>query len=139
MLNKVLLIGRLVKDPQLVYLPSGDKVLNLVVVYNNVRKVNDEFKEEPYFFNVSAYGKAVDTLTSLTSLLNKGDMVLVEGKLVQDRWTDKEGKNRTTVRISAQRIRLVQKPKQEQEQEKTEEERVEKEQDVFTEEDELSF
>jgi single stranded DNA-binding protein len=55
--NKVILIGRLVKEPQTVMLPSGSQVSNLVIAYNRRYKAGDqEWKEETHFFEVKVFG-----------------------------------------------------------------------------------
>ncbi|MCS7285266.1 MAG: single-stranded DNA-binding protein, partial [Hydrogenobacter thermophilus] len=57
MLNKVLIIGRLTKDPSVRYLPSGSQITEFSIAYNRRYKVGDDWKEESHFFDVKAYGK----------------------------------------------------------------------------------
>ncbi len=111
MLNKVLLVGRLVRDPVIRYLPSGMPVTEFSVVYNRRYKVNEEWKEESHFFDIKAYGKFAE---GLVERLSKGYMVIVEGRLSQERWTSSEGEPRTKVRIVAESVKIVSKPKSEQ-------------------------
>ncbi len=111
MLNKVLLIGRLTRDPVVRYLPSGNSVAEFSIAYNRRYKVGEDWREESHFFDVKAYGKLAE---NLTARISKGYTVVIEGRLVQDRWTDKEGKAQSKVRISAEAVRIINKPKMEE-------------------------
>ena len=104
--NKVILIGRLVKEPQTVMLPSGSQVSNLVIAYNRRYKAGDqEWKEETHFFEVKVFGKLEE---NIIPQLEKGDLILVEGRLHQDRWEDREsGKTRSKVRIVALTVKVI--------------------------------
>jgi single-strand binding protein len=135
MLNKVIIIGNLVRDPSIIYLPSGTQVAEFSIAYNRRFKVRDEWREETHFFDVRAYGRLAE---SLSTRLFKGYTVVIEGRLSQDRWTDKEGKNQSRVRIVAESVRIVRKPKME---EPIEEEVLPKDMEnpFPSEEDELSF
>ncbi|SHK41006.1 single-stranded DNA-binding protein [Thermocrinis minervae] len=108
MLNKVLIIGRLTGDPTFQYLPSGAKVAEFTLAYNRRYKVGEEWKEESHFFDVRAYGRLAE---DLPTKLSKGYLVVVEGRLTQHRWIDKEGNKRSKVRIIAESVRIISKPK----------------------------
>ncbi|MEZ0360486.1 MAG: single-stranded DNA-binding protein [Hydrogenobacter sp.] len=108
MLNKVLIIGRLTKDPVVRYLPSGSQTTEFSIAYNRRYKVGEEWKEESHFFDVKAYGKLAE---NLGTKISKGYTVVIEGRLTQDRWTDKEGKAQSRVRIVAEAVRIINKPK----------------------------
>ena len=110
MLNRVIIIGRLTKDPVVRYLPSGTQVAEFVLAYNRRYMVGEEWKEESHFFDVKAYGKLAE---NLGVRISKGYTVVVEGRLVQDRWTDKEGNVQSRVRIVAEGVRIINKPKME--------------------------
>jgi len=150
MLNKVLLIGRLTKDPIITYLPSGTPIVEFTIAYNRRYKdKNGEWKEESYFFDVKGYGKSAENWGTRFS---KGFLVLVEGRLVQEKW-EREGKVYSKVRIIAESVKLVGKPKGIEEQiEVSEEEETlssieedikratyEEEETPFGEEDEIPF
>jgi len=107
MINKVILIGRLTKDPELRILPSGNKTIDISIAYNRNYKVNNEWKEEAHYFDVKAYGTLADRLSTQIS---KGYMILVEGRLAQDRWTSQDGKNMSKVSIVAESIKIISKP-----------------------------
>jgi single-strand DNA-binding protein len=110
MLNKVLIIGNLVRDPVINFLPSGTQVVEFSIAYNRRFKVNDEWREETHYFDVRAYGRLAETLGTR---LSKGYMVVIEGSLRQDRWIDKEGRPQSKVRIIAHAVRIIRKPRAE--------------------------
>ncbi len=119
MLNKVLLIGRLTRDPVITYLPSGTPVVEFTVAYNRRYKdQSGEWREESHFFDVKAYGKSAEDWGTRFS---KGYLVLVEGRLVQEKW-EKEGKTFSKVRIVAESVKLVSRPKGAEEQPEVSEE-----------------
>ncbi|WP_457622029.1 single-stranded DNA-binding protein [Persephonella sp.] len=117
MLNKVFLIGRLTRDPEIRFLPSGSQVTSFSVAVNRSYKVNNEWKEETYFFDVEAFGYLAERLGKQ---LNKGTQILIEGQLRQDRWETAGGDKRTKVKIVADKVSVLS-PKGEKT-EKTEEE-----------------
>ncbi|MFN3870704.1 MAG: single-stranded DNA-binding protein [Aquificaceae bacterium] len=110
MLNRVIIIGRLVKDPAIRYFTSGTQLVEFSIVYSRRYMVGETWKEERHFFDVRAYGKLAE---SISTRLSKGYTVVIEGRLVQDRWQDKEGNARSRVRILADAVRIINKPKME--------------------------
>ncbi len=144
MLNKVLLIGRLTGDPVIRYLPSGSPVTEFGVAWNRRYRVDEEWKEESHFFDVKAYGKLAE---DLAARLSKGYQVIIEGRLTQDRWTGQDGKSYSKVRIVAEAVRIIRKPRIEEVEEeeiptpeKIEEElKALEEKKPFDEEDEIPF
>ncbi len=108
MLNRVIIIGRLIRDPILRYLPSGTQVVEFPIAYNRRYMVNDTWREESHFFEVKAYGKFAENLSNRVS---KGYTVVIEGRLVQDRWVDRDGRTQSKIRILAESVRIINKPK----------------------------
>jgi len=104
--NKVILVGRLVREPETVMLPSGTQVANLVLAYNrNYKDQSGQWKEESHFFEIKVFGWLVE---KVIPNLGKGDLVLIEGRLQQDKWLDKQsGEPRSKVRIVASEIKLL--------------------------------
>ena len=104
--NRVILVGRLVREPETVMLPSGTQVANLVLAYNrNYKDQSGQWKEESHFFEIKAFGWIVERVIPN---LGKGDLVLIEGRLQQDKWLDKQsGEPRSKVRIVASDIKLL--------------------------------
>ena len=107
MLNKVLLIGRLTRNPEVRFFPSGTAKTSFSIAYNEKYKdKNDEWKEEPHYFDVETYGALADRLGKT---LSKGYQVLIEGRLAQQRW-EKDGEKRSKVVIVANRVVILSKP-----------------------------
>jgi single-strand DNA-binding protein len=96
MLNQVKLEGRLTNDP---VVKNGGKILSFSVAINEkyVAK-NGEEKMLTSFFDIEAVGQ------SASVTLKKGDTVLIEGKLRQDRWETPSGEKRSKIKIIAFRI-----------------------------------
>ncbi len=137
MLNKVFLIGRLTQDPTIRYLPnSGNAVTEFTVAYNRRYRSGDEWKEESHFFEVKAFGKLAE---DLSTRLSKGYMVLIEGRLSQDKWTNQEGKPVSRVRIVAESVKLISKPKTAEEETEETAPQTEDLSETFSEEDEIPF
>jgi len=108
MLNRVMLIGRLTRDPEVRFLPSGMQVTSFSVAVNrNFKDKNGEWREETSFFDIESYGKLAERLGTQ---LGKGYQILIEGSLRQDRWESPSGEKRSKVKIVADRIALIAKP-----------------------------
>ncbi|EKD90321.1 MAG: hypothetical protein ACD_31C00016G0002, partial [uncultured bacterium] len=92
-LNKVSLLGNLVRDPALRVLPSGQKVASFSVATNHTWKdiKTKEKRENVEYHNVIAWGKLSEIISRY---LKKGDKVYLEGRLQTRNWTDKEGNKR---------------------------------------------
>ena len=105
-LNKVLLAGRLTRDPELRYLPSGSAVCNMgLAVSRRYRTKEGEQREETMFINVETWNKSAEYCGEN---LKKGRPVLVEGSLKSDEWEDKTtGQKRTTIKVNAVRVNIL--------------------------------
>lgn len=107
MLNKVMLIGRITRKPEVRFLPSGMQVTSFSIAVNKKFKdKSGEWKEEAHFFDVDTFGKLAERVGSL----DKGYQILIEGELRQERWEDKNNEKRSKVKIVANRIALIGKP-----------------------------
>ena len=103
--NKVFLAGRLTRDPELRYLPSGMPVCKLGLAVSRFYKTKEgEKREETLFINVTAWGKSGEYCNEN---LRKGRPVLVEGQLRSNEYVDKEGQKRTSFEISSERIQSL--------------------------------
>ncbi|OGR43853.1 MAG: hypothetical protein A2X35_09080 [Elusimicrobia bacterium GWA2_61_42] len=94
-LNKVMLIGRLTRDPEVTEFKNGGKVANLGFAVHNRRKnaQTGEWEETPVWLNLKAYNHEPGRkLADLAGLLKKGRQVFVEGHLVLEQWDGKEDK-----------------------------------------------
>ena len=98
MTNITILTGRITKDLEL-------RQAGQTTVTNFSLAVDNPFKKDDVsFFDVVAFGKTAELLNNYCS---KGSKILVEGNLKQDRFTDKEGNNRSVVRVIANRIEFL--------------------------------
>ncbi len=106
MLNKVFLIGRLTRDPEIRFLPSGTQVTTFTLAVNRAYKTKDssDWKEETYFFDVEAFGYLAERLGKQ---LNKGTQVLIEGQLRQDKWETPSGEKRSRIKIVADKVNIL--------------------------------
>jgi single-strand DNA-binding protein len=102
-LNRVFLAGRLTRDPELRYLPSGMAVCKLGVANSRHYKTKDgERREETVFVDVTVWDRPAEWIGER---LRKGRPVLVEGTLRQNEWEDKAtGQKRTKLDIRADRV-----------------------------------
>ncbi|MCX8059927.1 MAG: single-stranded DNA-binding protein [Aquificaceae bacterium] len=111
------MIGRLTDDPKTRHVsdkPDRGTIVEFSIAYNRRYPVGEEGKEESHFFDVKAFGRLAQ---SLGERLLKGYLVVLEGRLVQEKWTDREGKHQTKVRIVAESVKIISKPKGESVQE----------------------
>lgn len=105
-LNVVILIGRVVMDPDLRYTPKGTAVLNFRIAVNRryKDKATDEWKEETSFFNVNAWGQQAERLSET---MKKGSAVLIEGQLRSRSYDTQAGDKRYVVEIWANRVQVL--------------------------------
>lgn len=103
--NKVFLAGRLTRDPELRYLPSGMAVCKMGLAVSRVYKTKDgEKREETMFINVQTWGK---TAEYNNEYLRKGRPVLVEGQLRSNDFEDKSGQKRSVIEVNADRVQQL--------------------------------
>ncbi len=102
-INTVFLMGRLGRDPEIKYLPSGTAVANLNVAtnYSKKDKEKDEWISETVWHSVKIFGKVVD---SYVSKFKKGDIVVVQGTIREDTWEDSEGNKKYKKYVLANNI-----------------------------------
>lgn len=102
--NSVTIIGRLTRDAEQRFTASGISNVNFSIAVNRSVKKGDEWTDEASFFDVSLWGKIGEIIVQY---LTKGKQIAVVGSLRQDRWTDKEGANRSKVVINAETVQLL--------------------------------
>jgi single-strand DNA-binding protein len=103
--NKVILIGNLGADPEVRYLPSGDAVTNIRLATSETWKdKNGEKQERTEWHRVAFFGKLAEIAGEY---LKKGSQVYVEGSLRTRKWQDKEGQDRYTTEIVAERMQML--------------------------------
>lgn len=106
-LNKVLLIGRLTRDPDLRALQSGTHVLNFGIAVNRRFQDKDgEWQDDTAFVQIVEWGKAAP---HHADLLHKGSSVLVEGRISTRQYEDKGGNKRSSTEIVALSVQCLDK------------------------------
>ncbi len=104
-MNKIILIGRLGKDPELQVTPDGTPVTKFTLAVNRYSKTSSgERKEETDWFNVSAWRQLAETCEKY---LHKGSKVYVEGRLTQRKYTDREGVQRTSIDVTITEMEML--------------------------------
>ena len=102
-LNSVNIMGNLTRDPEMKYLPSGKAVCSLSIANNRIYTKNSEKVTEVSYFDVDVWGPAAE---NCSKYLTKGNGIIVEGRLRQDRW-EKDGKAQSRVRITANAVHFM--------------------------------
>lgn len=97
-LNKVQLIGRLGKDPEIRTLNSGDRVATLRIATSErwKDKQSGEQKEHTEWHSVSVFGGVVKVIEDYVS---KGDNIYIEGQLTTRKWQDQSGQDRYSTEV----------------------------------------
>ena len=103
MFSKVILIGRLTKDPELRYTPKGTPVASFSLAINYRYKQNDEKKDETTFIDIVVFGKPAEFCGQY---LNKGSAVIVDGRLQQRRW-ESDGQQKSKIEVVAQSVNFL--------------------------------
>ena len=93
MYNKTIMVGRLTRDIELRYLPSGAAVAKSSIATSHSYKTQDcQKKEESCFLDFNIFGRTAEVANQY---LRKGSKVLLEGRLVLEQWTGQDGANRS--------------------------------------------
>ncbi|MBN2160899.1 MAG: single-stranded DNA-binding protein [Spirochaetes bacterium] len=108
-LNKVILIGRLTKDPELKYTQSGTSVCSFSIANNRTYVTAGEKKEQVSFFNCVAWAKTGEVIAEYC---RKGKRIGIEGRMQQRSWEDQEGKKRQTVEIVVDNFQFLDPPRE---------------------------
>jgi len=103
--NKVILIGRLGKDPDMRYAPSGNAVVNFSVATNHNSKDSDgNWSVQTEWHNVTAFGRQAEFAGEY---LKKGRLVFVEGRLQTRSWEDQNGQKKYRTDIIAFEVQAL--------------------------------
>ena len=94
-INRVTLVGRLTRDPELRHLPSGSPVLQLGLAVNGRQKDDaGNWTDKPNFFDVKVFGNQAEMLSQH---LAKGRRVGIDGRLDWSSWEAQDGSKRSKV------------------------------------------
>ncbi len=102
--NKVILIGRLGKDPEVRYSGSGTAVTNFNMATTRRYKKDNEKVEETEWHRIVAFGRTAEVCGEY---LQKGRQIYVEGRLQTREWEDKEGNRRWTTEVIVERMQML--------------------------------
>lgn len=107
-INRVVLIGRLTRDPELRESPSGQSVCSLRVACNGVRRdLGGEYLERPQYFDVTAFGGLAE---NVGRYLSRGRLVAIDGRLEWSEWETAEQEKRQAVGVVAGSVQFLDKP-----------------------------
>ena len=102
-INQVILLGRLTRDPEQRTTPSGRTVVSFSIAVDRAGQ-----DDQADFFDVTAWEKLGE---QVMQYLSKGRRVLVQGRLRQDSWDDKEtGKRRSRIEVTATDVTFLDAP-----------------------------
>jgi single-strand DNA-binding protein len=102
--NKVILMGNLTRDPELRYTPSGSAVANFGLAVNRKYKQDDELKEDTCFVDIAVFGRQAETCSEY---LNKGSLVLIDGRLNYRKWETEDGQTRNKLDVVANNVQFM--------------------------------
>lgn len=103
-LNEVILVGNVVRDPELRYTPAGDAVLGIGLAVNESWTDRQGQKQEKtHWVDATLWRELAESMKDL----KKGDPVIVQGRLVNEAWTDKDGNKRNSTKVEATRVEAL--------------------------------
>ena len=108
-INRVVLIGRLTRDPELRSLPSGTSVCGLRLACNSAKKdAEGAYSERPNYFDVSVFGAPAE---SVAQYMRKGSRVGVDGRLEWREWETSDQQKRQAVSVIADTVQFLDGPR----------------------------
>ena len=111
-LNRVQLIGRLGKDPESKFTPTGKRVAHFSVAISNRWKSKEgDAKEYTEWVNVEAWGRLGEVCQEY---LKKGSLVYLEGRLKTEKYEDKEGETKYYTKVVALSLQFLDKKEKEE-------------------------
>jgi single-strand DNA-binding protein len=107
--NKVILVGRLGKDPETRYMTSGEAVTTVSLATSETwRDKSGEKQEKTEWHNLVFYNRGAYKLAEIAGEhLKKGSQIYVEGRITTEKWQDKEGKDRYTTKIIVNEMQML--------------------------------
>jgi single-strand DNA-binding protein len=105
MMNRITLIGRLGRKPELRTFDSGSKVANFSIATSEYyRDKDNKLAEQTEWHDIALWGEKA---AKIADTIDKGTLVLVEGKLTHRRYTDRDGVERTRTEVVADTVRSL--------------------------------
>ena len=104
MVNKVILVGRLGRDPELRYTASGTAVANFSVATDERWGSGNEVQKKTEWHKVVVWSKLAEICNQY---LTKGSLIFIEGRLQTRDWEDKDGNQRRTTEVGASDMKML--------------------------------
>ena len=108
MLNQVVLIGRLTRNPELRYTPGNGVAVTDFTIAVDRPFTNKQGEREADFINIVAWRKLAE---ACANYLNKGSLCCVVGRLEIESYEDKDGIKRKAIKVVADNVRFLEKVK----------------------------
>lgn len=106
--NRVVLVGRLTRDPELRSLASGTSVCSLRIACNSSRRESDgEYADRPNYFDVSVFGSPGE---NVSNYMRRGSQVAIDGRLTWREWETANDEKRQAVSIIADVVQFLDRP-----------------------------
>lgn len=115
-MNKVILVGRLTRDPELRYTANNKAVCDFTIATN--RPVVRDGEKVADFINCRVWGKTAENLVKYQT---KGNLIAVIGRMQVDNYTDKDGKNRNYTYVLVENLEYLERKKEDTQEAKQEE------------------
>lgn len=107
-INRVVLVGRLTRDPELRALPSGTSVCSMRIACNSSRRDADgDYVERPNYFDVNAYGAQAERVSEY---MRRGNRIAVDGRLEWREWETPDQERRQAVSVVADTVMFLDGP-----------------------------
>ncbi|MFP6098072.1 single-stranded DNA-binding protein [Helicobacter pylori] len=107
MFNKVIMVGRLTRNVELKYLPSGSAAATIgLATSRRFKKQDGTLGEEVCFIDARLFGRTAEIANQY---LSKGSSVLIEGRLTYESWMDQTGKKNSRHTITADSLQFMDK------------------------------
>lgn len=107
-INRVVLVGRLTRDPEMRALPSGLSVSGLRIACNSTRRDSEgEYQEKPNYFDVNVFGASAK---SVDGYMRKGSRVAIDGRLEWREWESPDQQKRQAVSVVADTVLFLDSP-----------------------------
>jgi len=105
MYNKVVMVGNLTRDVELRYLPSGSAVAKSAIATSyKYKSASGEQKDEVCFLDFTIFGKTGEVANQY---LKKGSKVLLEGRLIFEKWTAQDGSERSRHSLRVDEMKML--------------------------------
>ncbi len=103
-LNKVILAGRVTRDPEVKSLPSGQQIAKFGLATSRFfNDKNNQRQEQTDFHNITFFGKIAEIASQY---IKKGTLILIEGRIQNSSWQDAEGNKKYRTEIIGEKLQL---------------------------------